>query len=260
MKKYLKEFYFFTLKNAQASIFGAFLLSVIILTNYVDIPHIAKYDFIFISAILFQIFLLGTKAESFKEVKVILIFHIVATIMEIFKTSDQIASWAYPELDKTVFTLFTVPLFTGFLYSAVGSYISRIIRIFDIQFINYPKRIYVILISFAIYINFFTHHFFFDFRYIILTIIFILFYKTTLKFKVYKKIRKMNFLLAGFLTAFFIWIAENIGSYTKIWLYPHQIENWQMVSLNKITSWFLLLIISFMLVSLVYKNRFGKNK
>jgi uncharacterized membrane protein YoaT (DUF817 family) len=38
---------------------------------------------------------------------------------------------------------------------------------------------------------------------------------------------------------------------TKTWLYPHQMAGWSAVSLGKLGSWFLLLIISYALVAIV---------
>lgn len=253
-----KEFYLFVIKNAWACLYGALLLVAVILSQYISFNYFSRYDFLFLSAVLIQIILILTKLESLKEVRVILLFHIVATVMELFKTSGQIGSWSYPEIDDTFFKMATVPLFTGFLYSSVGSYISRIIRIFKMEFINYPKQLYVGLTALLIYINFFTHHYFYDFRYVLFLAILILFWKTKIYFTIYKKVRKFNFIIAGLLCAFFIWIAENIGSYSNVWLYPDQLEHWKMVSLGKLGSWFLLLIISFLLVSLVYKERFKK--
>ncbi len=63
----------------------------------------------------------------------------------------------------------------------------------------------------------------------------------------------MPLLLACFLNAFFIWIAENVGTFTKTWLYPQQMAGWTAVSVGKLGSWFLLLMISYALVALVNK-------
>lgn len=38
---------------------------------------------------------------------------------------------------------------------------------------------------------------------------------------------------------------------TRTWLYPHQRAAWSMVSLGKLSSWFLLLIISYVMVAAV---------
>ena len=50
------------------------------------------------------------------------------------------------------------------------------------------------------------------------------------------------------LIAFFIWIAENISTYLGAWQYPDQAHAWHIVSGGKITSWFLLVIISFIIM------------
>ena len=64
------------------------------------------------------------------EAKVILMFHAVGTVMEIFKTSA--GSWIYPEAN--LLRIGGVPLFTGFMYAAVGSYLARVWRLFDFRF------------------------------------------------------------------------------------------------------------------------------
>src|SRR3712207_6887532 len=52
-----------------------------------------------------------------------------STIMEVHKTA--IGSWAYPE--ASLFRIGGVPLFTGFMYAAVGSYLARVWRLFDFR-------------------------------------------------------------------------------------------------------------------------------
>ena len=126
MKNFFTELYYFTIKNAWASLYGALLLFAIFFSHFVNIPLIANYDFIFIFAVLVQFLLFFFKLENLEEIKVIFMFHIVATVMELFKTHPDIASWSYPQNSEAFFVIATVPLFTGFLYSAVGSYISRI--------------------------------------------------------------------------------------------------------------------------------------
>ena len=65
--------------------------------------------------------------------------------------------------------------------------------------------------------------------------------------------RSMPFLLGFFLVAVFIWLAENIGTYARAWVYPDQDDVWTPVSLAKLGSWFLLMMISVVLVSLVHR-------
>ena len=64
----------------------------------------------------------------------ILAFHVVGTAMEVFKTSA--GSWVYPE--PALLRIGDVPLFSGFMYAAVDSFIARVWRIFDFRFDRYP--------------------------------------------------------------------------------------------------------------------------
>lgn len=244
------ELWLFGLKQASACVFGAFLLGLMLLTKfYYPIDTLHRYDFIFLAAIFFQIGLLVFKFESCREALVIVVFHLVATIMELFKTSDSIAAWHYPE--EYVFGIGNVPLFTGFMYSAVGSYIARAWKLFDFEYIHYPNKTLSLLLVAACYLNFFSHHFIIDFRWALLGFTLLLFYPTKIHFKIIKTHRHMPLLLGWFLVAFFIWLAENIATYANVWIYPNQVEGWKMVSHSKLTSWYLLMILSFVLVTLV---------
>ena len=253
MQRYIQDFIAFVYKQAYACIFWGFLIVMMTLTKYYypleDILY--RYDFLFIVALSFQTILLMMRLESMREASVILIFHIIATGMEVFKTHPSIGSWNYPETFSI--GIMSVPLFAGFMYSAVGSYIARVWRIFDFKFNNYPRKIYTILIAIGIYINFFTHHFFYDIRYILLIFVFITFGRTQIYYTPRHHTYSMNLAFWFSLVAFFIWIAENIATYTRVWIYPWQEIVWHPVGIEKILAWFLLMIISFVLVSLIHK-------
>ncbi len=258
MRKFLVEIWYFFIANLRASYFGAFLLSIFLLTEVITIPLISRYDFIFLAAIGFQICALVFRFERFKEFFVIIVFHMLATAMELFKTHPAIGSWMYPDIGSAIFVLGTVPLFSGFLYSAVGSYISRAFLFLELSYEHFPPYFHLWILSALIYLNFFTHHFFYDLRYLLFAYILVLFFKTTVHFQMHRKQHTMPFLLAAFLTALFVWIAENIGTFTNVWLYPSQLEYWHLVSFNKIGSWFLLLVLSFALVSIIYRDKLQK--
>jgi uncharacterized membrane protein YoaT (DUF817 family) len=55
--------------------------------------------------------------------------------------------------------------------------------------------------------------------------------------------------------AVFIWIAENFGTLTRTWIYPNQLNGWAMVPLGKLGSWFLLMMISYVMVAAVNRPR-----
>ncbi|WP_444930642.1 DUF817 domain-containing protein [Microbulbifer sp. SSSA002] len=250
VKRYIYEFWLFGLRQAYACMFGGFLLGIMIVTSYwYPLESIHRYDFIFLAAIAFQLFLLATKLETFRESIVIVVFHFVATVMEVFKTSDAIGSWSYPE--EYIFGIGNVPLFTGFMYSAVGSYIARVWRIFEFEYSHYPSKTLTVVLVVLIYINFFTHHYIWDFRWALLAGTILMFYRTNIYFKVVEKHRYMPLLLGWLLVALFIWFAENIATFANIWVYPNQSHQWEMVSLAKLSSWYLLMLLSFVLVSLI---------
>jgi uncharacterized membrane protein YoaT (DUF817 family) len=66
---------------------------------------------------------------------------------------------------------------------------------------------------------------------------------------------RMPLLLAFALVAIFIWVAENVATWSNAWIYPNQADGWQLVSPAKLVSWFLLMIISVVLVAWVYPPR-----
>src|SRR6478735_3090609 len=147
----LYEFLRFGMKQAWACLFGGLMVALMIGTHlwYPASAPLARYDFLFLAALAIQALLLAFKLETFEEAKVIFVYHVVGTIMEIFKTS--VGSWIYPE--PSFFRIAGVPLFTGFMYACIGSYICRAWRLFDFRFTHHPSRATLIALSIAIYVN-----------------------------------------------------------------------------------------------------------
>jgi uncharacterized membrane protein YoaT (DUF817 family) len=148
-----------------------------------------------------------------------------------------------------------VPLFSGFMYAAVGSYIARVSRIFDMRYSHYPREALTFLLVAAIYLNFFTHHYVWDMRWLLFAATILLFLRTEVHYRVFRFRHRMPLLLGFALVALFIWLAENIATWSRVWLYPNQKSAWSMVSLAKFGSWYLLMILSFVLVNLVHRPR-----
>ena len=148
------------------------------------------------------------KLETLDELKAITLFHLIGFGLEVFKTSAGIRSWSYPDFAYT--KVFGVPLFSGFMYAAVGSYIIQAWRLFDLRIRHHPPYWMAATIAIAIYANFFTHHFIGDFRW----------YLGGLRARDSTRARpscsdrliataRMPLLLAFVLIGFFIWLAEN---------------------------------------------------
>ena len=87
----------FGLKEGWACLFGGIAvgLMIAIWRFYPADAVLARYDFLFLCMIAVQLALLAGRLETWDEAKVILIYHVVGTVMEIFKTS--VGSWIYPE-------------------------------------------------------------------------------------------------------------------------------------------------------------------
>ena len=247
------EFFRFGLKQGWACLFGGIAIMLMIATwrCYPAAATLPRYDFLFLCMISVQAALLALRMETWEEAKVILIYHAVGTLMEIFKTS--VGSWIYPE--PNIFRIAGVPLFTGFMYSCIGSYICRAWRLFDFRFSHHPPRLGLVALSLAIYANFFTDHFALDFRLVLFAAAAVLLFRTKIHFRIWHAYRAMPLLLGFLLVASFIWLSENIGTVTKTWLYPSQHLAWSMVSPAKLGSWFLLVIVSYTLVSLINAPR-----
>jgi len=248
---WLVEFLVFGVKQAWACVFGAALIVVLIGTKlwYPADAALARNDFLTIAAVAIQLLMVLFRLETLRELRVILTFHVVGTVMEIFKTDA--GSWSYG--DGGVLHIGAVPLFSGFMYAAIGSYMVRVFRLFDLRFTHYPPRWVTVILAAAIYLNFFSHHFIWDFRIVLFAAVAAVYVRTFMHFRLYRVTLKMPIILSFLLVALFIWFAENIGTWSTAWMYPGQENGWQLVSIGKLGSWFLLMIISVVLVTLVYK-------
>lgn len=245
------EFLLFGLKQAWACLFGAIMLALILGTHLFWPQHapIARYDFLVIASITVQAILLATKLERWEEAVVIFIFHVVGTIMEIYKTAH--GSWIYPE--ASILRIGGVPLFSGFMYGCIGSYIARIWRLFDIKFIRYPPIWTTWLLAILAYINFFTHHYLPDIRNGLFLFSALIFWRTWFVFTPDNRPRHMPVVIGFVLVSLFIWFAENLGTFASAWVYPNQRNGWHLVPIEKMGAWYLLILLSYVLVSIVHK-------
>jgi uncharacterized membrane protein YoaT (DUF817 family) len=250
------EFMCFGLKQGSACLFGGLMVALLLASWrwYPPDAWLARYDFLTLAAVAIQLALLAMRLETFKEAKVILLFHMVGTVMELFKTS--VGSWTYPEV--SVLRLGGVPLFTGFMYGAIGSYIARAWRLFDFRFTRHPPHWQTVLLAGAIYLNFFAHHFLPDIRLLLFAAVGWIFGPCWVHYRIRQVHRRMPLLLGFLLVAGFIWLAENIGTFSRAWQYPAQRQSWQMVPLGKLGAWLLLMIISYVMVSTLHRQTRSK--
>ena len=243
----LKDFIAFGLKQARSALFAGSFLFLIFISTHISFFGLYRYDFLFLAAVAIQILMLVFKLETRDEAKVILLFHVIGLVLEIYKTSALVGSWSYPEVGY--FKVFNVPLYSGFMYAAIGSYVAHAWKTLSFKFTNMPPYFVTVLVCFFIYLNFFTNHFIVDYRALLLVAVFAVYWKTKIYYTPRVKTYSMPLSLGFILVAFFVWIAENIGTFYGAWKYPYQVHAWQVVSWQKITSWFLMVIICFIIVA-----------
>ncbi|MGL4609659.1 MAG: DUF817 domain-containing protein [Trueperaceae bacterium] len=250
---WLLELLAFTYKNAASCVFPIFIFLLLAVGKVLDLS-IPRYDFLLLGCLAMQALMLATKLETLDELKVICVFHVLGLTMELFKT--QMGSWVYPE---TAFTkLYTVPLYSGFMYASIASFMCQSWRRFGLRLEHWPPAYLVVPIGAIIYLNFFSHHYIFDLRYILIVSIFVLFFRAKIFFTTYRRERAMPLVLAFVLIGIFVWFAENIGTFLGAWVYPNQINGWQVVEPSKIIAWGLLVIVSFLIVAQLKHVKEGK--
>ena len=242
--RYFLEFIAFTYKNAASCLFPGFIFILLAFSNVVSLP-IPRYDFLLLGCLAMQLFMVVARLETLDELKVIGVFHLLGLALELFKTYQ--GSWSYPE--DAYSKLGAVPLYSGFMYASVASFMTQAWRRLDLQLVNWASPKLVVPLGVAIYLNFFTHHFTVDLRWWLVAAVLIVFIRTRIRFTPYRKTFAMPLALAFFLIGIFVWFAENISTYLGAWVYPHQTEGWQVVELSKLGSWGLLVIVSFMIVA-----------
>jgi uncharacterized membrane protein YoaT (DUF817 family) len=247
LRAFVWEFFLFGLKQARSCLFAGSFFCLLLLSRNIPLFGLSRYDFLCLAALALQALLLITRLETLREAVVLCAFHAVGLLLELFKTQPSVGSWSYPE--EGYLKIGAVPLYSGFMYAAVASYMCQAWHWLNLELKDYPPYWLSVPLAAAVYANFFTHHFVMDVRWILLAGVVVVFRRSRVHFQVWKERRTMPLVLSFALIGFFIWIAENISSYLGAYVYPEQRGAWQVVSFRIISSWFLLVIISFIIVA-----------
>jgi uncharacterized membrane protein YoaT (DUF817 family) len=245
--RFAREFFYFGIKEARACLFVALFFTAMFSVPRSGVSGIPRYDVLLIVAVAIQLWMVWAKLETIDELKSICLFHVIGFVLEVFKTSSGIQSWAYPDFAYS--KVLGVPLFSGFMYAAVGSYVIQAWRLLDVRIRHHPPYWIAGLNALAIYANFFTHHYIGDYRWYIAAFTLGLYARASVIFRPLDRDRKMPLLLSFILIGFFIWLAENISTFLGVWRYPNQIGAWAVVHLGKWSSWSLLVIMTFTIVA-----------
>jgi uncharacterized membrane protein YoaT (DUF817 family) len=247
LRRFALELFYFGVKEARACLFVVLFFAAVFSFPRNGVWGLPRYDALLIIALAIQGWMLWAKLETLDEFKAICLFHVIGFALEVFKTSGGIKSWAYPDFAYT--KIFGVPLFSGFMYAAVGSYVIQAWRLLDVRIRHHPPYWMAGLNAAVIYANFFTHHYIGDYRWYIAACTLGLYARATVIFRPLDRERSMPLLLAFVLIGFFIWLAENVSTFFGVWRYPNQIGAWAVVHLGKWSSWSLLVIMTFTIVA-----------
>ena len=243
----MMEFLYFGIKEARACLFVVTFFAAVWLVPRAGVAGIPRYDLLLAAAVIIQIWMVRSGLETWDELKAVCLFHVVGFALEAFKVSGGIQSWSYPDFAYT--KVLGVPLFAGFMYAAIGSYIVQAWRLLDMRIRHHPPYWMAVTIAILIYVNFFTHHYIGDYRWYLAACALGLYSRTSVIFRPLDRDRQMPLLLGFVLTGFFIWLAENIGTFWAVWRYPNQMGAWSIVHLSKWSAWSLLVIMTFTIVA-----------
>lgn len=245
MSRFLAQLVRFGWLELQSCAFAIGVFVGLALAFVVPLP-IDRYDALLLwcLALTFGFWAIGL--ETWREVLVIFAFHALGLGLELFKVAE--GSWTYPGEAWT--KVGGVPLFSGFMYAAVGSYICQAWRRFDLRVSHYPAALTTV-VAIGIYANFFTHHWIVDLRVLLAVVGLVVLRRCQVHFTVGSARYRMPLSLSFLLIGFFLWLAENMATFLNAWRYPGQADVWEAVHTSKLGAWALLVTMSFVLVATV---------
>ncbi|MFF7892700.1 DUF817 domain-containing protein [Streptomyces sp. NPDC007907] len=234
----------FAWTQAQACAFALALLSGVAVSALLPDLPLARYDLLVVYGVLLTLVFWARGWESGRDVAVIAVCHVIGLAFELVKVS--LGSWSYPE--PAVLKFAGVPLYGGFLYAAVGSYVCRAWHLFDLGLVRYRPRA-TALVAAAVYVNFFSHHWLPDLRWVLAGLLVAVTLGTSVRFTVRGVRRRMPLALSFVLIGFFLWVAENLATLAGAWRYPYQEHGWEPVGVQKFGAWALLISVTFVLAA-----------
>ncbi|TYP83665.1 DUF817 domain-containing protein [Blastococcus xanthinilyticus] len=231
--------------EAQCCLFAVLFFLGLALVRLVPLP-IDPADALLIWCLGVTLLLWLARWETGREVAVIFGFHLVGLVLELYKVAQ--GSWSYP--DTGLATVGGVPLYSGFMYAAVGSYVCQAWRRFDLRISGYRARS-TAAVAALVYLNFFASHVTVDVRLVLAIALLVVTRRTYVHFTVGRRRYAMPMALSFVLIGFFLWVAENAATLLRAWQYPSQESVWTLVHAAKLGSWSLLVVVSIVLVAAV---------
>ncbi|MGW3986294.1 DUF817 domain-containing protein [Streptomyces sp. NPDC004830] len=234
----------FAWTQTRACAFAIALLSGVAASTLLPDLPVARYDLLVVYGVLLTLVFWARGWESGRDIAVIAACHAIGLAFELVKVS--LGSWSYPE--PAVLKFAGVPLYGGFLYAAVGSYLCRAWHLFDLELVRYRPRATAV-VALGIYVNFFSHHWLPDVRWALAALLLAVTLGTSVRFTVRGVRWRMPLALSFVLIGFFLWVAENLATLVGAWRYPYQQHGWEPVGVEKFGAWALLISVTFVLAA-----------
>lgn len=228
---------------ALAAAAPAYALAVLALTDLVRLPLIARYDLLLLLFLGWAVWTLVRGTESLREFGLILVFHLLGTGLELFKVNVD-GGWTYPE--PGVAMVGGVPLYAGFLYASIGSFLLSLHKRLEVHLTDLPRLRWVALLAALIYGNFIANHWLWDGKPLLLLGTAALFWRT----RVHSRAGRAPLVLLFPVLGVSLWLAENWGTWFATWQYPRQVDGWTVVPPDKLLSWTALVVVSTLVVLL----------
>lgn len=237
------QFARFVALEARAAAFAFLIMGGIAISTVVPLP-VARYDALFVYGLGVSTAFWVLRLETVRETVAIAGFHVVGLAFEMIKV--RLGAWEYP--GDAVTMVAGVPLYSGFMYAAVGSYIARAWRLLDLGVSRY-RPVGMVTVAVLAYVNFITHDALPDVRLLVAVVLVVVTWGSWVHFSVGRCRYRMPLPVAFGLIGCFLWLAENFSTLFHAWQYPHQRHGWEMVHVGKAGSWALLVVFSFVLVA-----------
>ena len=192
---YIKQLLHFTYEQALSCLFPVVIFLTLALSKIVLIPGLYRYDFILIVCLLMQWVMYKTGLETKDELKVITVFHLIGLLLEIYKV--HFGSWSYPEeayskvLSSTLQRLYVCKCCKLHMPSVEKTTFTNV-SLAESYFCNTSRSNDLL--------QFFTHHFLYDFRWFLTLLLFIVFFRTFVEFSLRGVTYKMPLVLSFFLS------------------------------------------------------------
>ncbi len=138
VRRSLRDLRVFAGKLLLALIFPLAIFAALAITREMAFPLLGlhRYDFLLLLFLGMQALLVATGLESPAELRIITLFHLLGLALELFKVSA--GSWSYPEPAWS--KVAGVPLYSGFMYASVASFLIQIWHRLQVRLEGWPRR------------------------------------------------------------------------------------------------------------------------